>query len=87
MLEGGGQILRNATALAAITGRAVVVSRIRAGAPLRLERCQSIPLLARARGRRQLAACCAIHGKPTYAPSNFLPQAQAARTPACPRST
>ena len=31
MLEGGGQILRNATALAAITGRAVCVSCIRAG--------------------------------------------------------
>ncbi len=31
MLEGGGQILRNATALAAITGTPVQVDRIRAG--------------------------------------------------------
>lgn len=31
MLEGGGQILRNATALASITGSAIAVDNIRAG--------------------------------------------------------
>lgn len=31
LLEGGGQILRNATALAAITGQPIQVSKIRAG--------------------------------------------------------
>ena len=31
MLEGGGQILRNATALAAITGQPLQISNIRAG--------------------------------------------------------
>lgn len=31
LLEGGGQILRNSTALAAITGRSIQVDKIRAG--------------------------------------------------------
>lgn len=32
LLEGGGQILRNASALAAITGSSIQVDKIRAGA-------------------------------------------------------
>jgi len=31
LLEGGGQILRNATALSAITGKSIQVDKIRAG--------------------------------------------------------